>query len=262
MKYARKFIQISDTHLFGDANQRLLGVDTGASLKAVIELVAKEEHVTGILATGDVSQDKSLRSYQRFAEMLRVLDVPVHWIPGNHDDSVNFHQRAIDFPLPERSIVEAGNWRILMLDSVIPGDDAGHLARTELDYIEQNVRDDGMHYLLVLHHQPVPCGCDWLDTMIVDNSDEFVRLISAKPSIRAVLNGHIHQSSQQLIAGITYISAPSTCFQFTPHTSKFSLDSRMPGYRRLLLKDDGSIETDVFRVVDYDMNLVHTASGY
>lgn len=257
-----KFIQISDTHLFGDAGKRLLGVDTAATLQAVVELIAEEEGVAGIIATGDISQDGSLKSYQRFDEMLRVPGVPVYWIPGNHDNSANFHQLALDFPLNSRSVIEAGRWRILLLDSVIPGNDGGHLAETELEYIEKNIDDNGLHYMLVLHHQPIPCGCSWLDTMILNNSAEFLSLISSKPAVRAVINGHIHQSNQQDIGGVSFISTPSTCFQFTPQTSKFSLDSRMPGYRRLSLNDDGSIETEVVRVADFDLNLQHTESGY
>jgi Icc protein len=116
--------------------------------------------------------------------------------------------------------------------------------------------------MLVLHHQPIPCGCSWLDTMILDNSADFISLISSKPAIRAVINGHIHQSNQQDIGGISFISSPSTCFQFTPQTSQFSLDSCMPGYRRLTLNDDGSIETEVVRLADFDLNLEHTQSGY
>jgi Icc protein len=145
---------------------------------------------------------------------------------------------------------------------VIPGNDGGHLAETELEYIEKNVDDNGLHYMLVLHHQPIPCGCSWLDTMILDNSADFISLISSKPAIRAVINGHIHQSNQQDIGGISFISSPSTCFQFTPQTSQFSLDSCMPGYRRLTLNDDGSIETEVVRLADFDLNLEHTQSGY
>lgn len=257
-----RFIQISDTHLFGNEGQHLLGVDTEATLQAVIDLMAEENEVSGIIASGDISQDGSLKSYQRFHVMLRTLGVPVYWIPGNHDNSANFHQLPVDFPLSRRSVIEAGKWRILLLDSVIPGEDSGHLAETELEYIEKNINNDGLHYMLVLHHQPIPCGSAWLDTMILDNSKEFISLISTKPCVRAVLNGHIHQSNQQDIESISFISTPSTCFQFTPQTSQFSLDSLMPGYRRLLLKDDGSIETEVVRVADFDLNIEHTREGY
>ncbi|MDX2477932.1 MAG: phosphodiesterase, partial [Gammaproteobacteria bacterium] len=85
---------------------------------------------------------------------------------------------------------------------------------------------------------------------------------SSRPGIRAVLNGHIHQARQQEIEGISFISTPSTCFQFTPETDEFSLDTRMPGYRRLLLNADGSIETEVVRLKDFELNLEHTVQGY
>lgn len=261
-KESVKFIQISDSHLFSNAEQRLIGVDTAASLKAVIELVAEEKDVAGIIASGDLSQDNSLGSYQLFEAILQVLSAPVYWIPGNHDNSARFHQPPGEFPLPTRSVVNAGKWRILLLDSVIPGDESGHLANTELDYINKNVHDDGMYTILVLHHQPIPCGSAWLDSMILNNADDFLRLISSRPGIRAVLNGHIHQARQQEIGGISFISTPSTCFQFTPETDEFSLDTRMPGYRRLLLNVDGSIETEVVRLKDFDLNLEHTVQGY
>jgi len=98
--------------------------------------------------------------------------------------------------------------------------------------------------------------------MILDNSDDLLQLIAAKTSIRAVLNGHIHQARQQEIAGISFISTPSTCFQFTPDTQEFSLDTRMPGYRRLMLMQDGSIQTEVVRLKDFDLNLEPAVEGY
>lgn len=257
-----KFIQVTDSHLFENASQRLIGVDTEDSLRAVIKMAAKENSVSGILATGDLSQDGSLKSYQRFAEILRDLAVPIYWIPGNHDNSASFHNAPENFPLSSRSVIEAGNWRILLLDSVLPGYNTGYLAKTELDYIKENIRDDGKHYLLVLHHQPIPCGSAWLDTMKLDNSDDFLRLITSRSSVKAVLYGHIHQEGQQEIANISFFSTPSTCFQFAPDTKEFSLDWRMPGYRRLMLNDDGSIETDVIRITDFDLNIEPAVKGY
>lgn len=256
-----KFLQISDSHLFNNAGKQLLGVDTEASLRAVVDLACKEENVTGILATGDLSQDGSMESYQQFNDIVKSLGAPVYWIPGNHDNSDYFYHPE-NFPLSSRSVIEAGNWRILLLDSAIPGEESGHLSTSELEYIGKHARDDERHTLLVLHHQPIPCGSAWLDNMTLDNSDDFLQLIERKASIRAVLNGHIHQARQQEIAGVSFISTPSTCFQFTPDTEEFSLDTRMPGYRRLMLMTDGSIDTEVVRLKDYDLNLEPAVMGY
>jgi len=256
-----KFIQISDSHLLQDNRQRLIGVNTDASLRAVMDLVSTEENVSGILASGDLSQDGSLQSYQRFSEIMQTAGVPIYWIPGNHDDSKHFHEPD-NFPLKKREAIEVGNWRILLLDSVIPGDESGYLAESELKYIENNVTADGKYHMLVLHHQPLSCGSAWLDSMILRNADEFLGLISGKDSIRAVLYGHIHQASMQQVAGISFLSSPSTCFQFKPGTVEFSLDTRLPGYRRIVLKNDGSLETDIVRIKNYNLELDPEVSGY
>ena len=83
-----RLLQITDTHLFASAEGRLLAVRTAESLAAVLEQVQANEHpYEVILATGDLSQDHSPESYQRFASMMAPLGRPIYWLPGNHDDS-------------------------------------------------------------------------------------------------------------------------------------------------------------------------------
>jgi Icc protein len=257
-----KLIQITDSHLFAEPGQKLIGVDTEKSLRAVVDLVATEQDVAAIYATGDLSQDGSLESYELFARILQPLALPLYWIPGNHDNPKYFHEPGNEFPLGGRKLTELGNWRILMLDSVVAGDEYGHLEQSELDYIEKNVHDDGKHYMLIMHHQPVACGTAWLDTMQVDNSDEFMNLLAEKPSIRAVVNGHIHMDMVKTLNGVQFISTPSTCFQFTPYSDDFSIDNKMPGYRRIILHDDGTLETEVIRLQDYDISVDTSIDGY
>ena len=53
-----RFIQITDTHLHDHADGTLRGVNTAQTLAEVVELVrAREPHIDGILATGDLSHD-------------------------------------------------------------------------------------------------------------------------------------------------------------------------------------------------------------
>jgi len=58
----------------------------------------------------------------------------------------------------------------------------------------------------------------------------------------------VHQETQRHRDGIEWMSTPSTCVQFKPASPEFALDDRPPGYRLLVLGDDGSIETGVRRV--------------
>lgn len=258
-----KLLQLSDSHLHGETGVRLIGVDTDASLCAVVDLAANEKDVTAVLATGDLSQDGSLKSYQRFAEIIRRLDAPVHWIPGNHDTVDYFHKPDSAFPLRQRSTLELGNWRVILLDSVVPGKDSGNLDEGEFEYLRDQL-DGGLydHCLVVLHHQPVATGAAWLDTMQLCNHAAFREILNQSNRVRAVIYGHIHQEFNRIVDGIHFMSAPSTCFQFKPGSDRFALDDRLPGYRCLVLKESGDIETSVRRIEDFDMDLDEAAEGY
>ena len=80
-------VQLSDSHLFAEADSTLLGMNTRESLQRVIELVrVQQPRIDLMLATGDLSQDGTLVSYQQFRDMTRQIDAPARWIPGNHDE--------------------------------------------------------------------------------------------------------------------------------------------------------------------------------
>ena len=56
-------VQLSDSHLFGEADGALLGMNTRDSLQKVIDLVlAQQPQIDLVLATGDLSQDGSFAS--------------------------------------------------------------------------------------------------------------------------------------------------------------------------------------------------------
>ena len=80
-------VQLSDSHLFAEAEGTLLGMNTRDSLRLVIERVqAEQPHIDLVIASGDLSQDGSLESYQCFAQMTACLDAPARWFAGNHDE--------------------------------------------------------------------------------------------------------------------------------------------------------------------------------
>ncbi|MGV2465729.1 UNVERIFIED_CONTAM: metallophosphoesterase, partial [Pseudomonas aeruginosa] len=120
-------VQLSDSHLFAEDGARLLGMDTAHSLEKVVERVAREQpRIDLILATGDVSQDGSLDSYTRFRRLSAPLAAPLRWFAGNHDEREPM-QRATEGSDLLEQIVDVGNWRVVLLDSSIPGAVPGYL---------------------------------------------------------------------------------------------------------------------------------------
>lgn len=60
-------VQLSDSHLFAEAEASLLGMNTRDSLRAVIDLVLKQQpNIDLMLATGDLSRTARCNPMRRF----------------------------------------------------------------------------------------------------------------------------------------------------------------------------------------------------
>lgn len=245
-------VQITDSHLLADPEGCLLEVNTDHSLRGVLDDIKRREtHIDILLATGDIAQDGSIQAYQRFLQHVAGINAPLHGLPGNHDDRDNLRAAWQDGVEP---VIDLGNWRIIMLDSSLPGSNAGHLAESQLAMLQAaatQVHD--RHVLVAVHHNPVPMGCGWLDSMTIDNGDALINCIGQLPNVRCLLWGHVHQEYDQVhqynpVHQLRLIASPSTCVQFMPHSSEFELDTTAPAYRWLKLHANGDIDTGVQRV--------------
>ncbi len=244
-----RVVQLTDSHIFADAQQRLLGMDTFASLNAVIDLVQAEcEQIDLVLATGDITQDASAQAYQRFIEAVSRLPRPSHWIPGNHDDAALMAELGDRHDL-NRDWVDIGAWRVVLLDSSVPGHVHGLLAPQQLERLDQALDSAGArHVLICLHHHPVAIGSDWMEPLGLHNAPELMSRLDADQRVRGVLWGHIHQELERQRGTVQLLASPSTCVQFAVASHDFATDTLAPGYRWLRLYDDGRIETEVSRL--------------
>jgi Icc protein len=81
-----KIIQLSDIHIFGETEKKLLGVNTFESFKATLELMKSDlQEVDFIILSGDLSQDYSRKAYIHIADLLKEFKIPIYCVPGNHD---------------------------------------------------------------------------------------------------------------------------------------------------------------------------------
>jgi len=258
-----KLVQITDTHLYADPDRRLLGLSTLQCLRQVLAQVRNEQPRTDlVLATGDLVHDASPAGYRRVAEELRSLGAPVFGLPGNHDVPATMCGHLESHGVSCAGELRLAGWQILLLDSVIPGEEGGRLAPAELQRLEKALADGTEHVLVCLHHQPVKVGSAWIDTMALENDDEFFALLDACPRVRAVLWGHIHQEYDQWRGDVHLLASPSTCVQFAPGVDDFQVDLAAPGYRQLTLHPDGRIETRVSRLDAYPEGLDLASAGY
>lgn len=256
-------VQLSDSHLLEEEGGRLLGMDTQDSLQQVVDRVLEEQpKVDLILATGDLSQDGSEASYRRFRQMTAAIDAPARWLPGNHDEVPAMQVACVGSNLLE-TVVDIGNWRVIVLDSTIAGAVAGYLDDRQLALLERALSEaPDRHHLITLHHHPVSIGCRWMEQIGLRNPTAFFSVLDRFPQARAVLWGHVHQEFDQIRGNLRLLASPSTCVQFMPGSETFMVDSAAPGYRWLRLYDDGRIDTGVSRVAGIEYVVDYGVKGY
>ncbi|BDG83060.1 hypothetical protein TUM20903_06480 [Citrobacter koseri] len=237
-----RILQITDTHLFAEKHETLLGVNTWESYQAVLDAIHAGQHEYDlIVATGDLAQDQTAAAYQHFAEGIASFRAPCVWLPGNHDFQPAMYSALQEAGISSAKRVFIGDqWQILLLDSQVFGVPHGELSDFQLEWLERKLADaPERHTLLLLHHHPLPSGCSWLDQHSLRNAAELDSVLANYPRVKYLLCGHIHQELDLDWNGRRLLATPSTCVQFKPHCANFTLDTIGPGWRTLELYAGG-----------------------
>ncbi len=244
-----RIIQITDFHLFADAEGTLKGINTLNGLGVVVrDCRLKFPAPDLVLVTGDVSHDGSAASYRQCRDMLAGLSAPVMFIPGNHDDVAIMQQQLPGGNISPGRYLQIRGWNIILLDTVMRGEESGFLAVDELAFLDDMLQNwPDCPALVALHHPPVAVGSHWIDAIGLANSEEFFDVLDRYPQVRGVVFGHVHQGFEGRHGPVRLLASPSSCIQFKPGCDTFALDDAGPGYRCLQLYPDGRIETEVIR---------------
>jgi Icc protein len=258
-----RVLQLTDTHVYADPGGTLLGVNTYDSLQQVIaHFQTHYWEIDLLLVTGDLVHDATPTGYAKMREILSGFGVPVYCLPGNHDVPAVMHDHLAGGPVSTDVVCDLGDWRFVMLDSVIPNDEGGRLEPGQIDALREALADKERHTLVCMHHQPVKVGSAWIDTMAIENPEPLFAVIDEAPQVRGLLWGHIHQTYEGERNGIRLMASPSTCVQFAPAIDEFKVDEEPPGFRLLALLPDGSIRSEVIRIDALPQGLEVASSGY
>ena len=263
MAVCSSILQITDMHILSDPDETLLGINTEHYFHAVLEhAFANNHHFDLILVTGDLAQDPCTASYQRILNSLESYNTTCICLPGNHDDD-NLMQQILNTSLVNcRKQILLEKWQLICLNSKLEGSDGGYLSNQELSFLEDCLSSKPDHHALIaVHHHCLKVN-GFMDTMIIENSQELLAIINQYPQTLAITTGHIHQVMDVTVDGVRILGAPSTCFQFTPESQTFSLDTTAPGYRLINLYTDGRIESRINRLPGPLSELQITTQGY
>ncbi|WP_158253707.1 metallophosphoesterase [Chromobacterium alticapitis] len=230
--------QISDCHLFAEDSARLMGYDTYREFDKVISELERRHaaELDALLVTGDISQDESRASYDRFARRLQSVGLPVYWLPGNHDAAPLAEQtlRQYEWMRPLTRL-ETDDWLLLALDSVQPGTDDGHIGEAAVERFRQQLAaadKPAKRSAVLLHHHPAAVGTPLLDSCMLRNTDRFWDLMAELPNLQLLLCGHAHGDYRLQARGVALEVCPATCFQWRKGTAALDTqDAR--GYKVL-----------------------------
>src|SRR3974390_3303047 len=173
-----RLLQLTDPHLFADPRARLRGVESLSSFQRVLgHAVRRRGALDALVCTGDIVNDDA-GGYAHFAGELATFGKPVLCVPGNHDDGALMRRALSKPPFQVGGYVDLGQaWRIILVDSCVPGEAGGRISRHELRALDSALSSSDRYAMVCLHHHPVGMASHWLDAVGVQNADEFFEVI-------------------------------------------------------------------------------------
>lgn len=225
-------VQITDLHLLADREARLLGYGTHTMLTKTVDAIRKHAvRPDACFVTGDISQDESEESYELARAELGRLDMPIFWIPGNHDDS---ERAAAVFGkssnMHRLSTLATPSWDFIALDTCRRGADEGYLNDADFRRFTADVQaaaSAGKRISVIMHHHPVPVETPLLDKYVLQGNQSLLTLLDSTPQINLLICGHVHGDYRLQHGHQTIEACPATCFQWEKGTSALKTeDSR------------------------------------
>jgi hypothetical protein len=206
--------------------------------------------VDAVVIKGDIADRGLPEQFGWARETFAKIAAPHHAFLGNHD-YYGRHNGAGDvdgYALlgqdPAPRTVDLGGWRLVLLETAIPGDHHGVFDGDRLRWLEETLaetRESRTPTLLFMHHQPVPP--EHRDAypnsigLVPEHSLEFFATIGANPQVKGVLIGHTHRNRVR-----RYRASGATPFVEVNCTKDYP-----GGWGHYALYDDGSFRQEVRR---------------
>ncbi len=222
-----RILHLSDTHFSGDGGRHYGVVDTVEHLRRALTHVG---HLLFdiVVVSGDVSEDGTEESYRSIRDQIvpwaQARGARVVFAMGNHDRRDSFRTvlgggqpdageqelPGIDLDRPVASVSMHDGWRIVVLDSSIPGVGYGNLEPEQKQFLREALSTPAGHgTVVVVHHPPVRAQTDLLQALALDEHDaqELIDIVRGS-DVRVILSGHYHLPVTEFVTGVPVTVAP------------------------------------------------------
>jgi Icc protein len=206
--------QLSDPHIDVGPGDRGSAQALAGAVAAVLALRPLPD---AVVITGDIANDGAAAEYERVQGLLEPLPMPVHVLPGNHDDRDALRERfAVPGSGPLQYVARCDGLRLVVCDSQRPGRADGALDGGRLEWLEaQLAAEPDAPTIVAMHHPPVAIGLPVLDAIGVAEPDRVALgdLLARSPQVRRVVAGHVHRTAFGTIGGCAVFACASTHLQ-------------------------------------------------
>ena len=220
-----KFIHLTDTHIrkaynAGGLDAMLEKLESAQGLEKILDRISWDD-VDFAVITGDLVHEGNAEDYAYFNEILKTkvpVGIPVFPVLGNHDEKAAFYAGMLNEQIHKPYYYKEymGDYRLIMLDSAVPGKESGYVIEEELEWLKEVLREPYGKGTVVFLHHPLVWSADGGGTMVAKNAGAVLDILE-KSDVFAVFCGHTHQNSTELSNGI---------FQSTSDSAAFSLEIR------------------------------------
>jgi Icc protein len=225
------FAQLTDIHLTEAPHTwGTLGAESGDLLRQSIADLNRMADLDFVLITGDAVDAATSAEIAVFNDIMRGLEKPWHFVPGNHDgyndpDSPNTlpaHEAVprIDPRLAEPvPYVQKAYWsrpvkpgvQLIGLDSRMDDTFNGVVDAEQLAWLERELDAHRDKLVLIAVHHPLynlnPINeRGWWRYFICDNGAQVEAVLDRHPDARLVLSGHHHASQIRRRGGRLHVS--------------------------------------------------------
>jgi Icc protein len=208
-----RILHLSDCHIPRRPGVGANGVDARATLAGMLRDCDRLEDIDLVIVSGDVADDGSRDGYagalELIGEFAQSRSVPQVYCVGNHDDREAFAavlgsghldqagRRAGRLwgggPAAERAAVsEVGGYRVITLDSLIPGQVHGQVSPAQLAWLRELLAQPApVGSVVILHHPPIALDREPQKSAGLRNAAELSAALDGS-DVQLVLCGHFH----------------------------------------------------------------------
>ncbi len=213
-----KILHLSDTHLIGDDEPSLYGIDPALRLKRAFSSMQKyHSDVSFLVITGDLSDDGSIASYKKLHNIIQDSNLDTYLILGNHDKRDNFRAYFPEFFTDGfvQYDKKFDNKVFLFLDTLVESYPYGTLCDKRMEWLSDRLKEyKDREIYLFMHHHPIDSGLYEMDNIAnFKTSDEFWKLLEGYQNVRHIAFGHLHRIFHGIKNGVSFHSTRSSTFQ-------------------------------------------------